>query len=116
MQNNYRKKSNIRNRIISLVLLAVLILSSVYFIFGNESKIESVTLGAVGYHDFSRSFFINADLEPVAEQSVELPASARIKEIYVTEGEQVKKDDNLLLLDTTEWSKEKLIWKLNWLN
>lgn len=107
MQNNYRKKSNIRNRIISLVLLAVLILSSVYFIFGNESKIESVTLGAVGYHDFSRSFFINADLEPVAEQSVELPASARIKEIYVTEGEQVKKDDNLLLLDTTEWSKEK---------
>lgn len=107
MQNNYRKKSNIRNRIISLVLLAVLILSSVYLIFGNRSKIESVTLGAVGYQDFSRSFFINADLEPVAEQNVELPASAKIKEIYVTEGEQVKKDDKLLLLDTSVWSKEK---------
>lgn len=107
MPKNYRPKSKIRSKIASVFLTIVLLASIIYLIFGNPAKIEKVTLGAVEYQDFSRSFFINARLEPVHEQIIELPAQAKIKELYIAEGDHVAKNDELLLLDTKVWSDEK---------
>ena len=107
MQKNYRPKSRIRSKIINISLILALLASIIYLIFGNPAKLEIVTLGSVKYQDFSRSFFINAQLEPVHEQIVELPAQAKIKELYVIEGDQVAEGDKLLLLDTKVWSDEK---------
>jgi len=107
LQINYRPKSKIRSKIFSIVLILVLSISIIYLIFGNPIKLETVTLGAVEYQDFSRTFFINAYLEPVNEQIVELPAKAQIKELYVAEGDQIAKGDKLLLIDTKAWSEDK---------
>lgn len=98
-------------KLIIIIILVIIVLSiGAYFIFSNTSSDDSTSIYVQKVSSLTGSSYTENRYSGVVQSQdtldITLDSSRTLKEVYVSQGQEVKKDDPLFSYDTTEASNQ----------
>lgn len=98
--------------IISLVLVVVII-GAIRIMTANKNKEKEVAVETLQAKKLFQTISVTGNIEAKDKEEILLSTQQKVEKIYVTEGQEVKANDLLLTVDTTDLAYQLKKFKLN---
>ncbi|WPC39531.1 efflux RND transporter periplasmic adaptor subunit [Clostridium sp. JS66] len=92
--------------IISVVLIIIVIIGISSYSKAQKSQIKSVSISKVIKKNIAQSTVVSGTIQPNYRNEITLGNTQKVSKVLVTEGQDVKKDDVLVQMDSSDYKNE----------
>lgn len=112
-----KKGEKMKNKKVKIIIAAILVLAvasgAVWAFAGGSNTASTVETGVLQAQSLSQSISVTGNIEARDKEEIILSTQQKVKKVFVSEGQGIKKDDIILTVDTTDLEYQLSKYKLN---
>ncbi|KUO71423.1 MAG: hypothetical protein APF77_13490 [Clostridia bacterium BRH_c25] len=106
-------KNKRRILIIAIVLVLAAALGAIWTFAAGMNSVKTVEASLLQAQDLSQSISVTGNIEARDKEEIVLSTQQKVKGVYMSEGQEVKKNDIILSVDTTDLEYQLSKYKIN---